>query len=384
MMEIFNYTKTTNLAMDTTQSEIDGMERIRFKPMNFSVSEIDEAINFGRMLTLMTETTGRGNCGLKCIYCFKKETEGVSDDAKDRQKRTRLPQLESQFESRTSDAELSLDERLQLIRDAHTLGARSVQMVGALEPLWDPKFKTMVSEARRLDMEVMVPTNGIALQNSVIMKWLEDIGVSVLLKFNSRQDDIENQITGTPGYAKKRNRVLDKILERGILNRRELGSDDHNSTRFGLSFMITLPNIGEALETLAFCRRNNIAPFMDVFIPLGKAMECSGIIPSLERVDELFRQARKQDRAMGFNDGDGTIYLGGQNCNQRGLGPHVDIKGEIHLCVGETTSYGNVREVSLDTAWTRMRSENLEYLKTGRLNCPPRDAAKAKFHCKTS
>lgn len=315
----------------------------------------------------MAETIAR--CSLRCINCYRQETDGGWTQ-KGRQ--------------------LSLEERLTLIRDAAKLGAITYQIVGAGETLDDPDFPRQLEEARKFGMEVMVPTNGIGLQSERTMDTLDASGASVLLKLNSFSEDVERQLTGRAGYAGMRNKVLEKLLGRNSFNREEIGRSGAITTRLAISCMITRLNQHELLDVLKFCRERNIAPFINTFIPMGKTAKEIGLTPAQKDVEGLFRQAKEQDTRMGIDAGNGSIYLGGTECFQRGLGPYVNIVGEARVCVGEKEAVGNIREEPLAAIWTRIRETTADYIShCGRRECPPRENALKEretegqgMHCK--
>jgi MoaA/NifB/PqqE/SkfB family radical SAM enzyme len=343
------------------------MKRVRFKPMDFSETDISDAPRKGRMPVLMAETIAR--CSLNCVNCYRKEPRGGWAQ---------------------KSKELSLEERLALIRDAAGLGTTAYHIVGAGETLDDPDFPMQLEEARRFGMEVMVPTNGIGLQSERTVDMLDASGASILLKLNSFSDDVERRLVGQKGYADMRNRVLEKLLERNSFNREEIGGSGAVTTRLAISCMITRLNQHEVLDILRFCREHNIAPFIDTFIPVGRTAREIGLTPAQEEIEGLFLQAKERDTRMGIDGGNGNIYLGGMECFQRGLGPYVNIIGEARVCVGEKEAIGNIREESLAAIWTRIREMTADYVSNcGRLRCPPRENARMERetegkgkHCK--
>ncbi len=345
------------------------MKRVRFKPMDFSETDVSDVSRTGRMLALMAETTAK--CSLRCVNCYRQESGGGWAQ---------------------KGRELVLEERLALIRDAASLGARAYHIVGAGETLDDPLFPRQLEEARRFGMEVMVATNGLRLQSGRIVDMLDESGASILLKLNSFSDEVERQLTERAGYADMRNRMLERLLDRKSFNREEVGTSGATTTRLAISCMITRLNQHELLDILRFCRERNIAACIDTFIPVGRTAREIGLTPPYAEINELFQQAREQDARMGIDGGRGNIYLGGMECFQRGLGPYINILGEARLCVGEKEPVGNIREEPLHAIWERIRTTTADYIRDhcGGLMCPPRENARRAgeteegqgMHCK--
>ena len=330
-------------------------KRIRFKPMDFMESEIAEVAEKGRMLVLKAETSAI--CQMNCLYCYRKNDKGGGDRKE----------------------ELSIRERIDLIREAAAMGAKAYHIVGAGEPLIDPHFLAQLKEARRLGMEIMVPTDGISLDLEEFLDLLDMAGASILLKLNSFRENIEKRLTQREGYAEIRNRVLRKILERKSFNRMETSLTGAITTRLAISGMITNLNLEEILGILNFCRENNISPFITTFLNVGRTAEEIGLSPTKEQWEELFVRAKEKDLKLGIDDGNGSIYLGGQECNQRGLGLYVNIVGEVRNCVGEKEPIGNIRDIPLKRMWDSIRKQNEAYISSGRLTCPPREARWGKL-----
>lgn len=319
--------------------------------MIFGQRDVSQVLESGRMPLLVAETSSQ--CLLDCLYCYRK------NDKEPKAKK---------------GAALDISERIRLIQDAARLGAKAYHIVGAGEPLCDPCFPEQLKEANRLGMEIMVATDGTMLRSKRFLDMMERFEASVFLKLNSFSEEVERGLVGKKGYAKKRNTALIRLIERGF-NREEKGESGAISTRLAIDCMITESNLGEALDILRFCRLNNISPFMTTFIPVGRG-SIEGR-PDLEsELADLFRKAKEQDLDMGFDDGNAGIYLGGQECNQRGLGPYININGEARVCVGEKDAVGNILEESLENIWTRIRKMTSSFLiQDARLVCPPRENA---------
>ncbi len=83
----------------------------------------------------------------------------------------------------------------------------------------------------------------------------------------------------------------------------------------------------------------------------------------------LFQECRRIDKEeFGIEHSAKMPYLGyGQTCTQY-MGLYVTIKGDIFGCVGQSESYGNVKQRNLKDVW----QERLPLLQKYNGGCPPR------------
>lgn len=265
-------------------------------------------------------------CNLNCPYCFIEE--------KDSLRKVRRPN------------ELTIEETTDTISDFVSAGARTVNLVGAGEPTIDPQFRRIVARIHELGARTLLFTNGVRIgEEPDLAAWLRQHGVSVILKYNSGIEKIQDQLVGQSFYSKKRNRALQLLLEEGFAAT--------SPTRLGFD-ALALKTVREELPVLYLkCRQLNIMPLIADYIPTGRTeagwLEVSPALKSLpkespklyepldtaERV-ELHGVLRVIDTELGLTSApEDCAYYGRGTCTQI-LGVYVDIQGSIWPCVAKT------------------------------------------------
>jgi len=310
------------------------------KGWNFTREDYEEA--GGKLLTAQIETSNI--CNLACEYCFRAE----GDEAK-----------------KKLDGELTLAETLTVVDQVTALGAKTVNIIGAGEPLMDRHFFTIVDYVAERGAVPVVFTNGFLLDKIEVRQGLYDIGASVVIKVNSFDESLQNCMVGRKNYAANRNVALQKLLESDF---NQPGED--YDTRLGIDCVVYQRNKHEILDIFRFCRRNNIMSLFKTFIPIGRAAERSDLEIGLDEFLVLSGEAERIDREeFGIEYGGGFPFMWGTSCTQKGpWAVYVNVQGEIYDCPGQKQHYGNVRAVSLVDAFQELKKESHNFY----LTCPVR------------
>jgi MoaA/NifB/PqqE/SkfB family radical SAM enzyme len=298
----------------------------------FGPEEIESAITSSQMLNPSLDLSNV--CNLNCAYCYIEEKNSA--------RKTRKP------------SELSHDEIISVLDDFRSVGAKTVNLVGAGEPTIDPHFKETISYIARSDMKTVLFTNGIRLSNDPnLISFLYDNEVSVVLKYNSLSSDIQDLIAGHCGYARLRDTALDLLLRQGFAM--------NEPTRLGIDIIVFRGNATELASIHRWARESNIFPIAGDYIPTGRTE--GGTFHGFDALQQYSREERnvavqllqpityEQRRNLidELRDIDGSIgiertqssfaYYGGGACTQI-LGLYVDITGNIWPCVARKQKVG--------------------------------------------
>ncbi|MFH2104676.1 MAG: radical SAM protein [Parcubacteria group bacterium] len=258
---------------------------------------------------------------------------------------------------------MSLDQRKDLLKQASELGCQTVKISGAGEPLVDSTFNEMVQYANDLGMWVISFTNGFVI-DAKRAKELAKLDLSLIVKCNSFDPEVEDKLTGRAGYAEKRNKALKYLMAEGFNKGKYM--------RLGMDAVITKLNIGTILESLRYCRQNNIFPIFRPMMPIGGAKDKEEWQISKEETISLYEKAREIDRKEFDIDYKLALpYMGGTWCRQLNYALYINILGEVYSCTGSKTCFANIKDKPLKEIWNSSRVQQVK--DTPYDSCPMRE-----------
>ena len=310
------------------------------KGLDLSNEKLKKTEQQNRMLLIDLETSNV--CNLNCKYCFR-DVYGTKEALK---------------------SELPLAERLRLIKESRELGCETIKITGAGEPFADAGVWNMIDYANKLGMWVMIFTNGALLNREKIAE-LYKKNVSLIVKCNSLDEKKEDEMVGRPGYAKKRNEVLQMLMDEGF--------NKSKPTRLGRDLVITNINKDEVYESLAWCRKNNIFPLFRPLMPIGAAINVKEWEISKDEVKQMYEKAREQDKKEFNIEYQLTLpYMGGVWCRQLHYAIYVNILGEAYPCTGSKKLLGNFKQQTLREIWDGEEAKRIR--NTPYDSCPLRES----------
>ena len=311
---------------------------------DFSENEVECAIRNRKMLSSSIDLSN--SCNLNCAYCYVEEKNSVR---KLRKKN-----------------EITIEETKAIIEDVLRCGTKTINIVGAGEPTIDPFLEEIVDYIDKKGAHVVLFTNGIRLAYDIeLARFLYARNVSIVLKFDSLENNLQDLIAGRKGYAAKRNRALELLIDCGF--------SSQLPTRLGVDVVVFEGNLEEVPQIHEMCRRRNLFPIIAEYIPTGRTE--GGTFQGYEAIRN-FRQAEKNkvtsllkpitakerkellrrlfliDRKYNIVRDRKPAYFSGASCTQM-LGLYVDIQGNVWPCVArkkivhgklENGFLGNVRE----------------------------------------
>lgn len=298
----------------------------------FTEEEISECLSNGHMLNPSIDLSNR--CNLNCPYCYVEDKESI--------RKIR------------HDDELSFNQILEVINELHSCGAKTINIVGAGEPSIDPDFEEIIEHIHQKKLKTVLFTNGIRLFNETqLAKFLQKNDVSVVIKFNSGNAEIQDLLVGRKGYSKKRNSTLEALID--------LGFNSHYPTKLGIDVIINKSNYIEVPGILKWCRENNIFPIIGGYIPSGRTSEgefCGfnsikhqssetqkKIVSLLQPINpkeknDLMMHLKDNDKHFGIDYPQNPAYYCGGICTQT-LGVYVTYKGDIFPCIAKKIRINN-------------------------------------------
>jgi MoaA/NifB/PqqE/SkfB family radical SAM enzyme len=205
---------------------------------------------------------------------------------------------------------------------------------------------------------------------------LNDLGVSILLGFNSFDPEVQDEMVGgVKGYTLVRDRALGLLVDAGF-NQYTPGKP----TRMCIGTNpVTNRNIEEIFPIYTWARRRNMYVVVCPTMVSGKCRDdsWSAITPSENQLVDLYTQIYRWNLETGLQSLDQlrsegiAAYAGGQPCNQVACGMYVTLNGTVLRCPGDdTTTFGDVRQDKLADIWHAC--ENHRRAGTFNCGCPPK------------
>jgi len=294
----------------------------------FTEAEIKEAVKNNRLLSMEIEFSLR--CNFHCQYCY-------------------IPD-KSNFEN-----ELSFEELRDALLQAKVLGVKKIIVLGG-EPMLYPQALEMFKFIRSENLSVEMFTNGFGITPEVA-KQLFDLGVQVVLKMNSRKEDVQDALAGKKGAY--------KIIQDAFNNLRRAGFPT-KTKRLGISTIICQQNFQEIIPMWEWLRQQGIEPYFEIITPQGKGRENKWLHVDSVKLKETFFKIAEIDRDKYGIQWDPQPPLIGIKCLRHQFSCLLNSQGNVLPCVGVNIPLGNIRQKSLQEIL--LESEVMEDLRNYRSN----------------
>lgn len=270
--------------------------RIKSSPTKL---EIENARNNGQLMLLWLEIWP--NCHLNCSFCFNHGG--------------RAPQ--------TPDW-LTVDDYYKIIDEFIALGGKYLGIPGYGEPFHPRNLNltlNILEHALQKGVKSYVFTTADLINEDLALQ-LKKLDVTLMIKFNSFDEEIQDGLVGSRGYTARRAKTLELLIKLGF-NKPEI---DEEGVTTRLAFVTSIvPENGEEIKRIwEYCHQNNIYPDIDTILPKGRGRDytCS----SAEKIEEIFK-------ALTGHEVKSPTYIDG-HCDRTMYGLYISYKGEIFPCLG--------------------------------------------------
>lgn len=278
--------------------------------LEFSPEEIAAARAKNGLLSLELELSRA--CNLRCVYCYAESGVPMAN-------------------------ELTLDEIFDVIDQAVELGARKIIILGGGEPtLYKDLFK-VIDYIIAKDVNVDLFTNGMLIDRDKA-KALYDRNVSVVIKMNSRDPEVQDMLAGQQGAYDAIQKGLKALMEAGY------PSDGHT---LGIETIICRQNYGELEDLWIWARRQGIIPYIEMMTLQGRATEHPELEVSIGEVRTLFEKLAVIDAEQFDNRWVPHPPLAASQCARHEYSCTVTANGDVQPCPGVSVTAGNIRENTL-------------------------------------
>ena len=294
----------------------------------FSNQEIEEAVKNNRLLSMEIEFSLR--CNLHCQYCYVPEKS-------------------------VPENELNTEEIQSAILQAKELGAKKIIVLGG-EPMVYAHILSMLRFIRGEGLSVEIFTNGFQIDEAMAGQFF-DLGIDVILKMNSRNENIQDALAGKKGAY--------KIIQEAFHNLKQAGYPA-KYRRLGVSTIICEQNFDEMTGMWEWLRKQNIEPYFEIMTPQGKARSNEWLNVDLPKLKDLFFRISEIDRKYYGIKWDPQPPLLGIKCLRHQFSCLLNSQGYVLPCVGVNIPVGNIRQNSLKDILAE--SEVMEDLRNYRVN----------------
>jgi radical SAM protein with 4Fe4S-binding SPASM domain len=278
--------------------------------LEFSRDQIDLALANNEILSLELELSRA--CNLRCIYCYAESGTPLAN-------------------------ELSLPEILDAVDQAVALGAKNIIILGGGEPLLYPHLFEVIDHILAKGVTADLFTNGTLISEEVAAKLFKR-KISIVLKQNSRDPEVQDLLAGKPGSFAAIETGLNNLLKTGY-------PDDHH--KLGVETIVCRQNIEEIPELWRWARKQGIIPYVETMTMQGRAKDNLDLEVSTEKIRFLFEKLAVIDEQEFGNTWRPHPPLAASQCARHEYSCTVTSTGEINPCPGVNISVGNIRQSSL-------------------------------------
>jgi radical SAM protein with 4Fe4S-binding SPASM domain len=259
-------------------------------------------------------------CNLDCLYCY-----GTKEKFK---------------ELIETGKALTFEEIKSIIDQLYSLGGQVLSIVGDGEPLLNPRIFDIIDYANSTDISVVLFTNNTTITPD-IAQILHEKDIAVIAKQNSLNRATQNTICG-------REWAYDK-LTKGLQNLIDVGFTQHSPSRLAINTVIIKPNYAEIPNMWVQWRKQNIIPFVQVYVPHNNTLN-SELYVEPKEVKRLFEELLRIDKEQfGYTwDPVETYPIAAMGCSivlsSLGIGPN----GDVFTCSYTEDKVGNIRRDTLE------------------------------------
>jgi radical SAM protein with 4Fe4S-binding SPASM domain len=275
----------------------------------FSLAEIEATARSGRLLSMEIEFSL--SCNFHCTYCY------VGQGA-------------------VSPHELTQAESQDVILQAKALGARKIIILGG-EPMVYPHIREMLDFIHEQGLAIELFTNGTNI-DAEMARLLFDRGVQVVLKMNSFDVAVQDELAGYPGAH--------EIIQHAFQHLRAAGFPAEGHV-LAVSTIICSRNLTEIVSLWRWLRDQQILPYFEIMTPQGNAQNNADLAVDLPTLHKVFAELSELDRTQYGQTWDPQPPLAGSRCFRHQFSCLVNAFGFVMPCVGVTLPVGNIRERKL-------------------------------------
>ena len=280
----------------------------------FSPERAREVRDNGQILSIRVETSLK--CNLRCSYCYSAGGKALPN-------------------------EIKYEEIIDVINQAKDLKAESIVIIGGGEPTIYPRFRDLVKYVHSINLIPVIFTNNQTMTKD-LAQFLLDHNVSVIIKLDSLDEKIQDEMSCVKGAYKNIMRGLQNLIDVGYLNFK-----DEQRLKLGASFLVNKQNAPSVPAIWKFCRDRKIFPNLEMMIPNERGDEVNNLLLSREEWKKLKLQLLELDRSEYGYDWLPYTPLLASGCFQVMYNLYITVEGFVRPCSDIQVNIANIKNYSL-------------------------------------
>ncbi len=278
--------------------------------LEFSQEDVLAAAQNNGLLSIELEMTRL--CNLRCLYCYSGAGAASAD-------------------------EMSLQEIKDVVGQTVALGGRKIVILGGGEPLMYGRLRELIEFIAGLGLNIEMFTNGTMIDREVA-SFLYRHGVSIVVKCNSLDRRVQDELAGVPGAFGRIQQGLGRLLDCGYPDA------EHG---LGIQTVICRQNLQEIPHLWRHARRRGIQPYFECMTNQGRAAVNGGLQVSAGEAGRLFQALQEIDSTEFGLNWLAHPPLAGSRCQRHLYSMLVKANGDVCPCVGVDVVVGNIRRARL-------------------------------------
>ena len=279
---------------------------------DFTADELRGFVKWERLLNVSIDLSKF--CNLNCPFCFT-----AWERAKEHKDT------------------LTFDDYKEMILKLKEAWTRTITIVWEWEPTMYPQLESLLRFISDNGMKICLSTNwSIIARNDKLLDLLEELNVTICLKLNSFNEEIQDSLVWQKGYTKLRNIALKKLIDRWF--------NKWIPTRLSVNTILVKGIYEEFEDIFKYCRENNIALISSLYIPDWRTEDGNfhwenaikdGASEDLfqpltkEEIKKLMDMIDKYDKEHGITRSSNPAYISGMSCTQV---LQIDNTGNVFIC----------------------------------------------------
>ena len=258
-------------------------------------------------------------CNMKCIFCF------TENGKRHRNQKRVTDEIAIKFAYEAS--EFAYDRQLM-----------NYFFVSEGEPTLNPNLEYILDEVGKLGGTMTIFSNLYKLTEKQINAFTKHKNLFVCGKMYGVSAKVNDELTALPGSLNQMRKNIETLMKNGLADER----------RLGVQCVVTSKNYNEVFDLFLWARKNNIVPHLMMYREQGLGSSYPELSISKKSLLKLWKKCSEYDRIHNHHFWTPRLpLLGIGECRIPGVNLYLVDNGDVHVCAGDTRTYGNYFEQSV-------------------------------------